>query len=406
MSVADEFERYMLSLINIERTSRGLDALVLETNLNTAADFHSQWMSETDVFDHVGVGGSSPWQRMLAADMDLSGSWGTAENIAAVSISGYTNFFDEVDRLHTNLMNSPGHRANILDADLDFIGIGIYFGPLTYDTSSGPVTVDSVLVTQNFARTQGVADLDIAGSASAEAFDGGDGDDYLKGNQGDDTIGGGEGADRLIGNAGRDALVGGDGADTITGGNEEDSISGQGGNDVLAGQRHGDTIWGGDGDDRIFGGGGNDVIFGEADDDYIRGGTRRDTMDGGAGNDTIFGNDYDDELRGGAGNDRLNGGGENDTLNGGAGDDFVRGGAGADIFQFTTNDGNDFVDDFSIAEDILEFTLGLTGTADKQSVVAQSQLRNGDLVFDFGSTVITLDGVSSPDGLENALIIV
>ncbi|RLJ58968.1 Cysteine-rich secretory protein family protein [Litoreibacter meonggei] len=162
MAIATDLERYMLDLINDERTSRGLDTLQLEQNLNASADAHSDWMLNADVFSHTGAGGSTATQRIQAAGFDLDGSWQTAENIAIQSERGDPGYEDDVAQLHENLMDSPGHRANLLDPDLDYIGIGIDVGDFDY----GSGEYNSVIVTQNFGSTQGEVDLD-TGSAPA-----------------------------------------------------------------------------------------------------------------------------------------------------------------------------------------------------------------------------------------------
>ncbi|KIC40113.1 allergen V5/Tpx-1 family protein [Ruegeria sp. ANG-R] len=152
MSTASTVEREMLALINQERTSRGLNPLQLETNLNESSEDHSTWMLDTDRFSHTGAGGSSATQRMQAAGFDLSGSWRTGENIAWQSERGAPGISDDVAQLHQNLMNSPGHRANILNPDFKYIGIGVEEGDMR--------GFDAVMVTQNFAATQGEVDLD------------------------------------------------------------------------------------------------------------------------------------------------------------------------------------------------------------------------------------------------------
>ncbi|MEM9797954.1 MAG: CAP domain-containing protein [Pseudomonadota bacterium] len=157
MTQANELERHMLELINDERTARGLSEVQLETNLNASAEDHSDWMLETNTFSHTGAGGSSATARMVEAGFDLDGAWRTAENIAIQSERGAPGLLDDVEDLHVSLMNSPGHRANILNPDLDYIGIGIEEGSFTYD---GGFTGNSVIVTQNFAATQGDVDLD------------------------------------------------------------------------------------------------------------------------------------------------------------------------------------------------------------------------------------------------------
>jgi hypothetical protein len=113
------------------------------------------------VFSHTGEAGSSATQR-IDSEFDLSGSWRTAENIAIQSIRGEPGLMDDVEDLHTSLMNSPGHRANLLNPDLDYIGLGIELDDFTY--SSGG-TFESLIVTQNFATTAGMVDLD-SGSSS------------------------------------------------------------------------------------------------------------------------------------------------------------------------------------------------------------------------------------------------
>lgn len=92
-ATASDLERYMLDLVNEERTSRGLNALVLDKVLNASADEHSLWMLENNVFSHTGMDGSTPTERMTAEGFDLSGSWRTAENIAAQSERGDEGLF-------------------------------------------------------------------------------------------------------------------------------------------------------------------------------------------------------------------------------------------------------------------------------------------------------------------------
>ncbi|WP_209940239.1 CAP domain-containing protein [Ruegeria sp. HKCCE4148] len=152
MSTASQIEQEMLALINAERTSRGLTPLQLETQLNDSSEDHSSWMLDTDTFSHTGQGGSSATQRVQDAGFDLSGSWRTGENIAWQSERGEPGISDDVAQLHENLMNSPGHRANILNPDFEYIGIGIETGDMQ--------GFDAVMVTQNFAATDSAVMLD------------------------------------------------------------------------------------------------------------------------------------------------------------------------------------------------------------------------------------------------------
>ncbi|WP_422073128.1 CAP domain-containing protein [Tranquillimonas rosea] len=161
MSVASNVERMMLELVNDERAKVGAPPLKLELNLNESAETHSDWMLDTDRFSHTGEGGSSAGERMSDAGFDFDGSWRWAENIAWQSERGERGIRDDVEDLHESLMNSPGHRANILNPDLDVMGIGVERGNFA--------GYDAVMVSQNFASTGGSLDIDNGGQGVQSA---------------------------------------------------------------------------------------------------------------------------------------------------------------------------------------------------------------------------------------------
>jgi len=267
-------------------------------------------------------------------------------------------------------------------------------------------------LTGNMAIARGTIIENVFGGSGRDTLIGNDADNEIRGNSGndsltgqlgDDTILGGFGVDDISGNGGADSLRGGDGADLLRGGTGQDQILGDAGNDSIRGQRDADMLTGGAGHDNIKGGGGNDTLVGEDGNDFLKGGTRKDTVFGGNGNDRLIGNAFDDLLDGGAGDDTLISGGENDTLVGGAGADKMRGGAGADTFVFDTDDGADTIEDFDPAEDILQLSQALTGTAEAQTIANAAQVTSAGLVLDFASTRITLEGLSSADGLAEAI---
>ncbi|GGX43556.1 hypothetical protein GCM10007385_09340 [Tateyamaria omphalii] len=310
MSVASTFERQMLDLINQERTSRGLDPLTLERRLNDASEDHSDWMDQTGNFSHTGINQSDPGDRMRDAGFNFSGNWTWGENIAFQSERGAPGISDDVIDLHNSLMNSPGHRANILNPDFELIGIGIEEGD-----GRG---YDAVYVTQNFARTSAPVQLDTGAPQPPT-------------NPGP--------------TAGNDVLVGGNGNDRLDGGAGNDQLRGQNGNDVLLGGSGRDNIQGGNGNDTIQGGNNFDTLSGGADNDRLNGGTGADILNGGNGNDALMGAKGNDRLSGDGGNDVLVGGEGRDTLDGGNGRDWLVGGAGNDVFVFSV--GRDTVRDFN-----------------------------------------------------------
>lgn len=209
MSIASDLERHMLELINAERAAFGLDLLQLELNLNQSAEGHSQWVLETNTFTHEGAGGSTATQRIVDAGFDLTGNSGTAENLGIQTIASGSDLFAPVELIHASLMTSSSHRANILDPDLEYIGIGIEAGDFTFPPSTtfpSGVTLFSVVVTQNFGRTEGTVDLDVSTPVIQE---GSAADDLLRGVDTDDFLAGAGGSDRLEGWSGNDILIGG-----------------------------------------------------------------------------------------------------------------------------------------------------------------------------------------------------
>jgi len=408
MSVASTFERQMLDLINEERTSRGLNALTLELRLNEASEDHSIWMDTTGNFSHTGVGGSDPGDRIRDADFVFSGSWTWGENIALQSERGAPGIADDVIDLHNALMNSPGHRANILNPNFELIGIGIELGD-----GRG---YDAVYVTQNFARTSAPVQLDTGAAPAPQptapepapepepVTD----DDVLNGTNGNDRLDGGAGDDVLRGQSGDDALLGRVGNDTIEGGDGRDRIAAGDGNDIVRGGSGNDTLDGGDGDDRMSGGAGNDRVKGGDGADVLYGADGADLLTGNAGNDTLNGGNGRDTLDGGTGRDRLNGGAENDRLSGHSGRDILDGGAGRDILTggtgddvFVFSDGRDVVTDFDVGARMevvdLRGVAAITSFADLQADGHLRQSGSHAVVDDLAGNVMILMNVDMND---------
>lgn len=152
MSVASTLEQQMLDLINAERAAVGVAPLVLDQRLNASAEDHSEWMLVSDVFSHTGQGGSSAGDRMRDAGFDFSGTWSWGENIAWQSVRGAPGYADDVENLHDALMNSPGHRKNILSSNFEAVGLGIEVGNFN--------GWNAVTVTQNFAKTGAELEFD------------------------------------------------------------------------------------------------------------------------------------------------------------------------------------------------------------------------------------------------------
>lgn len=241
----------------------------------------------------------------------------------------------------------------------------------------------------------GTGNDEVHGGIGNDILFGGDGNDYLLGEDGHDFIGGGAGHDYISGGAGDDVIFGEDGNDQIFGDAGNDWIDGGAGNDTIRGGDGDDTVFGGDGNDELHGEGGNDFIGGGAGDDYITGGAGNDVIFGEDGNDQIFGDAGNDTLFGGAGNDTIRGGDGNDRIDGGPGDDVLWGEQGADTFVFQAGFGHDAVMDFApmgADHDVIELSNAYAGSFDQ--VMSHAVQVGGDVVFDFGSDVLTLKNVA------------
>ena len=106
-------ERQLFDLVNEERTQRGIDALVLDERLVPVARSHSQEMFTLKYFSHESPVSGSPFDRLKAARITYSRA---GENLA---------YAQSVAVAHRALMESPGHRENILRPEFTRIGIGV-----------------------------------------------------------------------------------------------------------------------------------------------------------------------------------------------------------------------------------------------------------------------------------------
>lgn len=113
----------VFNLVNQERARAGLPALTHETNLRSVARMHSIDMPAKGYFAHNAPDGKTPADRLSAANIPFS-AW--AENIRWVSAPRTNVANDIMYEPTTGWMNSPGHRANILNPTFTQVGVGIY----------------------------------------------------------------------------------------------------------------------------------------------------------------------------------------------------------------------------------------------------------------------------------------
>jgi uncharacterized protein YkwD len=106
----------MLELVNAEREAAGLGRLAPDPELTEVARAHSADMFARGYFAHVSPDGLDPFDRMKRSGVSFRAA---GENLALAPT---------VRVAHTGLMNSPGHRANILRPTFGRLGVGIVDG--------------------------------------------------------------------------------------------------------------------------------------------------------------------------------------------------------------------------------------------------------------------------------------
>ncbi|MFC8454874.1 CAP domain-containing protein [Kitasatospora sp. NPDC057223] len=107
----------VLALVNEQRALAGCSPVTADARLDSLATAFSDDMAARGFFDHTDPDGHTPWDRAKAAGITNLGG----ENIARGQATP--------EAVMTAWMNSPGHRANILNCKFTTLGIGVHQGP-------------------------------------------------------------------------------------------------------------------------------------------------------------------------------------------------------------------------------------------------------------------------------------
>jgi uncharacterized protein YkwD len=186
------FEKQVLELTNQERAKAGLQPLKGNAELDYAADKYAEDMSERGVLSHTGPDGSQPWDRAKAVGYEAQTM---GENIAAGQKTP--------EQVVQAWMNSPGHRANILNSNFTELGVGFhnnYWGQLFGSGDTNPASnIPNPTSQPTSDANQGTDTLTVKGANNIS----------------DDT----KGYDVLGGKSGNHKFKGGDNNDVLTGKN-------------------------------------------------------------------------------------------------------------------------------------------------------------------------------------------
>jgi len=320
----DQFDQELLNLVNQYRSQHGLRALSLSQKLDQAADKFSNRMASGNFFSHTDPSNRSTFSSRIRAE-GYNGGW-TGENIAAGRNTAAAVLQQWID--------SPPHRANILNPNFTHMGIGY-----AYNASS--------TYGHYWSQTFGAGDS-APGVYSPE------------GNSPAATPTPSQPGPNVasiyehINYGGRSLSFG------AAGDYDFPELNQHSFNDIASSLRVGQgyaleayehagfqgSSMRFSGDTQFTGAGFNDIISsiriykattGSALNDALTGSASNDLLSGLNGNDQLFGNAGNDKLLGGAGNDTLIGGEGNDFLDGFSGGqtselDVLTGGAGSDTF--------------------------------------------------------------------------
>ncbi len=136
---ANEAESRMIELVNRDRASHGLPPLIELARLGEVARAHSLDMLNTGIIGHISPNTGNASDRTKAAGIR---SALVLENVARAY---------GLNEAQDGLMNSPGHRANILSAAATHLGVGIVLGKEVSDRRE-------MFITQVFIRIPPVID--------------------------------------------------------------------------------------------------------------------------------------------------------------------------------------------------------------------------------------------------------
>ena len=111
------FEEQVAQLVNQERANHGLSPLLHRADIKNVAEKKAMDMINSNYFSHTSPNYGSPFDMMKTFGINYRTA---GENIAKGQKSP--------QEVMNAWMNSSGHRANILNANFDSIGVGYYNG--------------------------------------------------------------------------------------------------------------------------------------------------------------------------------------------------------------------------------------------------------------------------------------
>jgi hypothetical protein len=136
----------IIDLANSSRNQAGLNTLTVNSQLAAAATAKAQDMFKNGYFAHTSPSGKTPWDFISGADYSYVFA---GENLAI----GY----NDDQELHEAWMNSPTHKANIVNPNFKEIGVAVLDGE--YQDSN------TIIVVQMFGTQPSASQVQVASAA-------------------------------------------------------------------------------------------------------------------------------------------------------------------------------------------------------------------------------------------------
>ena len=139
----------LITMTNQARKAQGLEPLTVSSKLTEAAIAKAQNMIDQGYFAHTSPDGLSPWYWVSKAGYKYSAA---GENLA--------KDFGESEYVYQAWMNSPSHKANILNANYQDIGIAVLRGTINGKETTvavqffGKVSATKVATTKSSTKIQ------------------------------------------------------------------------------------------------------------------------------------------------------------------------------------------------------------------------------------------------------------
>ncbi|MBL6981475.1 MAG: CAP domain-containing protein [Anaerolineales bacterium] len=152
----DVLSAYMLELINVDRVAHGLQPVVWDNLAAEVGRLHAEDMAAAGYMSHWNMAGLGPdirYNRAGGRDVVMENVFSSYQRYDDGSPVYEADWAARVREAQEALMNSPGHRANILTPEHTHVGVG-----MAYDAQTGEFRVAQEFLNRYISVDTGFVD--------------------------------------------------------------------------------------------------------------------------------------------------------------------------------------------------------------------------------------------------------